>query len=66
MASSSRFELAAGIFGIGNSYLATNPVTRLAEPVMQHLSDHLGVPVALAVPHRLDMLCVAHCYDARN
>jgi DNA-binding IclR family transcriptional regulator len=61
-----RFELAAAIFGIGNTYLATNPVTRLAEPLMQQLADQLNVAVALAVPHHLDMLYVAHRYSART
>ncbi|VWB87916.1 IclR family transcriptional regulator [Burkholderia lata] len=61
-----RFELAAGIFGIGHTYLETNPVTRLAQPLMQRLADTLGAAVALAVPHRLEMLYVAHCYSVRN
>jgi DNA-binding IclR family transcriptional regulator len=66
VAGGSRFELAAGIFGIGNTWLETNPVTRLAEPLMQQLADELGVAVALAVPHHLDMLYVAHRYSART
>lgn len=61
-----RFELATGVFGIGNAYLAANPVTRLAQPLMQQLADRLGVAVALAVPRHLDMLYIAHRYTTRN
>jgi DNA-binding IclR family transcriptional regulator len=66
VANGPRFELAAGVFGIGNAYLATNPVTRLAHPLMQQLADRLGVAVALAVPRHLDMLYIAHRYSMRN
>ncbi|MGQ7937562.1 IclR family transcriptional regulator [Paraburkholderia sp. D1E] len=60
-----RFELATGVFGIGQAYLATNPVTRLAQPLMQQLADRLGVSVALAMPDHLDMLYIAYRYSAR-
>jgi DNA-binding IclR family transcriptional regulator len=60
-----QFELATGVFGVGQAYLATNPVTRLAEPVMQRLADRLEVSVALAVPDHLDMLYIAYRYTAR-
>jgi DNA-binding IclR family transcriptional regulator len=60
-----RFELATGVFGIGEAYLATNPITRRAEPLMQKLADQLGVAVALAVPDDLDMLYIAHRCSAR-
>jgi DNA-binding IclR family transcriptional regulator len=59
-----RFELATGVFGIGQAYLATNPVTRLAQPLMQQLADRLGVSVALAMPDHLDMLYIAYQYSA--
>ncbi|WP_025597758.1 IclR family transcriptional regulator [Burkholderia sp. WSM2230] len=60
-----RFELATGVFGIGQAYLATNPVTRRAEPLMQKLADQLDVAVALAVPDGLDMLYIAHRCSVR-
>jgi DNA-binding IclR family transcriptional regulator len=60
VAGGSRFELATGVFGIGHAYLETNPVTRLAQPLMQQLADRLDVSVALAAPDGLDMLYIAH------
>ena len=59
------FELAPGSYGIGHAYLQTNPVTRLAHPLMQQLADRLNVSVALAVPDHLDMLYIAHRASAR-
>ncbi|WP_434666584.1 IclR family transcriptional regulator [Paraburkholderia sp. A3BS-1L] len=53
------------VFGIGQSYLATNPVTQLAQPLMQRLADQLGVSVALAVPDQLEMLYIAYRFAAR-
>jgi DNA-binding IclR family transcriptional regulator len=60
-----QFELATGVFGIGHAYLATNPITRVAEPLMQQLADRLNTSVALAVPDGLDMLYIAYRYTAR-
>ncbi|MDG0063396.1 MULTISPECIES: IclR family transcriptional regulator [Burkholderia] len=60
VAGGARFELATGVFGIGYAYLETNPVTRLANPLMQRLADQLNVSVALAAPDGLDMLYIAH------
>ncbi|MDR5825605.1 IclR family transcriptional regulator [Caballeronia sp. LZ043] len=65
VAGGSRFELASGVFGIGHAYLVSNPVTRLAHPLMQRLADRLDVSVALAAPNGLDMLYVAHRTSAR-
>ncbi|WP_431824807.1 IclR family transcriptional regulator [Burkholderia sp. F1] len=65
VAGGSRFELCPGVVGIGQAYLATNPVTPLAHPFMQQLADRLDVSVALAVPDHLDMLYVAHRSGAR-
>lgn len=59
------FELASGGYGIGHAYLQTNPVTRLAHPLMQQLADRLNVSVALAVPDHLDMLYIGHRTSAR-
>lgn len=59
------FELAPGGYGMGHAYLQTNPVTRLAHPMMQPLADRLNVSVALAVPDHLDMLYIAHRTSAR-
>ncbi|ABB11329.1 IclR family transcriptional regulator [Burkholderia lata] len=60
VAGGTRFELATGVFGIGHAYLETNPVTRLAQPLMQQLADRLDVSVALATADGLDMLYIAH------
>ena len=60
-----QFELAMGVFGVGHAYLATNPITRLAEPLMQQLADRLEVSVTLAVPDHLDMLYIAYRYTTR-
>jgi DNA-binding IclR family transcriptional regulator len=59
-----QFELAPGVFGVGHAYLSTNPITRVAEPLMQQLADRLDVSVALAVPDHLDMLYIAYRYTA--
>ncbi|MFT4067826.1 IclR family transcriptional regulator [Paraburkholderia sp.] len=60
-----QFELASGAFGIGQAFLATNPVAHRAHPVMQRMADRLDVSIALAVPDHLDMLYIAHCASAR-
>lgn len=65
VAGGARFELATGVFGIGHAYLETNPVTRLAHPLMQQLADQLDVSVALATPNGLDMLYIAHRTSSR-
>jgi DNA-binding IclR family transcriptional regulator len=65
VAGGSRFELATGVFGIGHAYLESNPVTRLAHPLMQQLADRLDVSVALATPDGLDMLYIAHRTSSR-
>jgi DNA-binding IclR family transcriptional regulator len=65
VAGGSRFELATGVFGIGHAYLETNPVTRLAHPLMQQLADQLDVSVALATANGLDMLYIAHRAGSR-
>ncbi|MCO5397808.1 IclR family transcriptional regulator [Ralstonia soli] len=59
------FELAPGGYGIGHAYLQTNPITRLAHPLMQQLADRLNVSVALAVPEHLDMLYIGHRSSVR-
>ncbi|WP_332460015.1 IclR family transcriptional regulator [Burkholderia ubonensis] len=64
-AGDARFELGSNVFGIGQAYLAANPVTPLAQPFMQKLADRLDASVALAVPDHLDMLYVAHRSGAR-
>jgi IclR family transcriptional regulator, positive regulator for flagellar biogenesis len=60
-----QFELSAGALSIGHAYLEANPVTRLVTPVMQKLADKLNLSVALAVPHRLDMVYIAWRASAR-
>ena len=50
---------------IGHAYLEANTVTRLVAPVMQKLADKLNLSVALAVPHRLDMVYIAWRASAR-
>jgi DNA-binding IclR family transcriptional regulator len=65
VAGGARFELATGVFGIGHAYLETNPVTRLAHPLMQQLADRLDVSVALATADGLDMLYIAHRTSSR-
>ncbi|KVN99374.1 IclR family transcriptional regulator [Burkholderia ubonensis] len=65
VAGDARFELGSNVFGIGQAYLAANPVTPLAQPFMQKLADRLDASVALAVPDHLDMLYVAHRCGAR-
>ncbi|WP_332451535.1 IclR family transcriptional regulator [Burkholderia ubonensis] len=60
VAGDARFELGPNVVGIGQAYLAANPVTPLAQPFMQKLADRLDASVALAVPDHLDMLYVAH------
>ncbi|KVH67508.1 IclR family transcriptional regulator [Burkholderia ubonensis] len=65
VAGDARFELGPKVFGIGQAYLAANPVTPLAQPFMQKLADRLDASVALAVPDHLDMLYVAHRSGAR-
>ncbi|WP_332451770.1 IclR family transcriptional regulator [Burkholderia ubonensis] len=64
-AGDARFELGSNVFGIGQAYLAANPVTPLAQPFMQKLADRLDASVGLAVPDHLDMLYVAHRSGAR-
>ncbi|SAK91366.1 IclR family transcriptional regulator [Caballeronia catudaia] len=54
-----QFELSAGALSIGHAYLEANAVPRLVVPVMQQLADKLNLSVALAVPHRLDMVYIA-------
>ncbi|WP_244099972.1 hypothetical protein [Burkholderia anthina] len=54
------------MFDIGYAYLETNPVTRLANPLMQRLADQLDVSVALAAPDGLDMLYIAHRTSAHS
>ncbi|WP_061178363.1 IclR family transcriptional regulator [Caballeronia pedi] len=54
-----QFELSAGPLSIGHAYLEANVVPRLVAPVMQQLADKLNLSVALAVPHRLDMVYIA-------
>ncbi|WP_321872621.1 IclR family transcriptional regulator domain-containing protein [Burkholderia ubonensis] len=53
------------MLGIGQAYLAANPVTPLAQPFLQKLADRFDASVALAVSDHLDMLYVAHCSGAR-
>lgn len=65
VASDARFELGPKVFGIGQAYLAANPVTPFAQPFMQKLADRLDASVALAVSDHLDMLYVAHQSGAR-
>ncbi len=65
VAGGAQFELATSVFDIGYAYLETNPVTRLANPLMQRLADQLDVSVALATPDGLDMLYIAHRTSAR-
>ncbi|WP_332451066.1 IclR family transcriptional regulator [Burkholderia ubonensis] len=65
VAGDARFELGPNVFGIGQAYLAANPVTPLAQPFMQELADRLDASVALAVSDHLDMLYVAHRSGAR-
>ena len=60
-----QFELSAGALSIGHAYLEANTVTRLVAPVMQKLADKLNLSVALAVPHRLDMVYIAWRASAR-
>ncbi|KWF02741.1 IclR family transcriptional regulator [Burkholderia ubonensis] len=60
VAGDARFELGPNVVGIGQAYLAANPVTPLAQPFMQELADRLDACVALAVSDHLDMLYVAH------
>lgn len=55
-----RFELASGVFGIGQAWLDADPIARAATPVIQALANKLGVAVALAVPDQLDMLTIAY------
>ncbi|MBN3794944.1 helix-turn-helix domain-containing protein [Burkholderia sp. Ac-20392] len=65
IAGSPHLELASGVFAIGQAFVETNAVTRLAGPVLQRLADRLDVCVALAVPDHLDMLYVAHRTSSR-
>ncbi|WP_332451609.1 IclR family transcriptional regulator [Burkholderia ubonensis] len=65
VAGDARFELGPKVFGIGQAYLAANPVTPLAQPFMQELADRLDASVGLAVSDHLDMLYVAHRSGAR-
>ena len=65
VAGGSRFELAMGVFAIGQSYLGSSPVRQRAQPLMQRLADRLGVSVALAVPDQLDMLYIAYQCSTR-
>ncbi|WP_434666201.1 IclR family transcriptional regulator [Paraburkholderia sp. A3BS-1L] len=60
-----QFELSAGALSIGNAYLEANPFTRIVNPFIQKLADKLDLSVALAVPHRLDMIYIAWCASAR-
>jgi IclR family transcriptional regulator, positive regulator for flagellar biogenesis len=54
-----QFELSAGALSIGHAYLEANPITRVVDPLIQQLADKLDLSVALAVPHRLDMVYIA-------
>jgi DNA-binding IclR family transcriptional regulator len=60
-----QFELGAGALSIGHAYLEANPITRIVNPFMQKLADKLDLSVALAVPHRLDMVYIAWRASAR-
>lgn len=55
-----RFELASGVAGIGQAWLNADPIARACAPVIQALTDKLGMAVALAVPDQLDMLTIAY------
>jgi DNA-binding IclR family transcriptional regulator len=59
------FELATGALSLGHTYLQVNPISQLAQPVMQALADKLNVSVALATPDHLDMLYIGYCTGAR-
>lgn len=58
-AGGARFELASGVLDIGQAWLDADPISRSATPLIQALSDKLGVAVMLAVPDQLDMLTIA-------
>jgi IclR family transcriptional regulator, positive regulator for flagellar biogenesis len=60
-----QFELSAGVLSIGHAYLESNPITRVVDPLIQKLADKLDLSVALAVPHRLDMVYIAWRASAR-
>jgi DNA-binding IclR family transcriptional regulator len=60
-----QFELATGALSIGHTYLQVNPITQVAQPIMQSLADKLNVSVALATADHLDMLYIGYCTGAR-
>lgn len=60
-----RFALATAALGIGHTYIETNPVTRLVQPLLQDLADRLDVSAALAMPDQLDMLYIAQGVGAK-
>lgn len=55
-----KFELATGPLSIGHAYIEASELLALAHPFMQDLADQLKVSVALAMPHRLEMLYVGY------
>ena len=59
-----QFQLGTRALSLGQSYLETSPLMRLARPHMQALADDLGVSTALAVGDHTDMLYVAYCKSA--
>ncbi|SIT41767.1 Transcriptional regulator, IclR family [Paraburkholderia piptadeniae] len=60
-----QFELSAGALSMGHAYLEANPVINIVNPFIQKLADKLELSVALAVPHRLDMIYIAWRASAR-
>ncbi|MFT3819286.1 MAG: IclR family transcriptional regulator [Rubrivivax sp.] len=55
-----QFELGPGALGIGNAYVAANPLEPLVRPLLQDLAERLEVSVALALPDGLDVIYVGY------
>lgn len=60
-----QFELSMAPLGIGNAFLETSVLVRLAHPFMQDLADRLNVSVALGTANDLDMLYLGYRISRR-
>lgn len=56
-----KYSLGTAILSIGNAFLSSVSVRRLARPFMQELADNVSASVSLGAPDRLDMVYIENC-----
>jgi DNA-binding IclR family transcriptional regulator len=55
------YQLATGVLGIGNAYLAASEIRREARPLMEQFTARHGVSTGLAVADGTDMMYIVWC-----